>query len=121
MSFEEAPQNVVQKLSGVESAGVSLDKASADITLKPENRITMTQLREVLKKNGYPTRDAQLELRGRIVEHDGKLMVDLLNGSTLEIDPKGAPVTASDPIVQITGVSRADAKAGERLTVQTVK
>jgi hypothetical protein len=106
------------KLPGVESADVSLDRASADIKLKPENRLTMNELRELLKKNGYPTRDAQLELRGRIVDRGGKLLLDLLNGSTMEIDPKSGPVKPSDQIVQIAGVSRGDAKTGERLTVQ---
>ena len=107
------------KLPGVESAAVSLDKAKADIWLKPENRITMTQLREVLKKNGYPTRDGQVEARGRIVDRGGELLVDLLNGSAIEIDPKGAPVKASDQIVQITGTTRAEANGGERLSVQS--
>ena len=111
----------VTKLPGVESADVSLDKASADIRLKPDNRITMTQLRAVLKQNGYPTRNAQIDARGRIVDRGGTLLVDLLNGSTMEIDPRGASVKASDQIVQITGVSAADGKGRERLTVQSLK
>jgi hypothetical protein len=109
------------KLPGVESADVSLDKASADIRLKAENRITMTQLREVLKKNGYPTRDAEVDLRGRIVDRNGRLVVDLLNGSTMELDPTGAAVKAGEQVVQLTGVSRGDAKTGERLSVQSAK
>ncbi len=109
------------KLPGVESAEVSLDKASADIRLKPDNPITMSRLREVLKKNGYPTRDAHIEARGRIVERAGALVVDLMNGTTLAIDPGGAAVKAGDQVVEITGISRADAKSGERLTVQSAK
>jgi hypothetical protein len=109
------------KLPGVESADVSLDKASADIRLKAENQITMTQLRAVLKKNGYPTRVAQIELRGRIVDRGGSRFIDLLNGSTMEIDPRAASAKAGDQIVQITGISSADSKTGERLTVQSAK
>jgi len=109
------------KLPGVESAVLSLDKASADITLKPENRITMTQLREVLKKSGYPTRDAQVDARGRIVDRGGKLLVDLLNGSTMEIDPKSASAKAGDEIVQMSGVSRGNGKTPDRLTVDAIR
>jgi hypothetical protein len=109
------------KLPGVESAEVSLDKASADIRLKADNRITMAQLRQVLKKNGYPTRDAQIEARGRIAEHDGKLVVDLLNGSTMEAEQQGVALKPSAQVAQIGGISRADAKAGEKLTVQSVR
>ena len=76
------------KLPGVESAEVSLDKASADIRLKADNRITMPQIRDVLKKNGYPTRDAHIEARGRIVDSSGTLLFDLLNGSTLAVAPR---------------------------------
>ena len=106
------------KLPGVESADVSLERASADIRLKPDNRITMTQLREVLKKNGYPTRDAQVEARGRIIERAGKLVLDLLNGATLPVEGQGVTLNADDVVVQVVGVSRADGKAGERLVVQ---
>jgi len=109
------------KLPGVESADVSLERASADIRLKPDNRITMTQLREVLKKNGYPTHDAQVDARGRVVDLGGKLMLDLLNGSALAVDAEGFVLKASDQVVEITGVSRAESKKGERLTVQSIR
>ena len=109
------------KLPGVESADVSLDKASADIRLKPDNRITMTQLREVLKKNGYPTRDAQVEARGRIRQGAGKQILDLLNGATLSVEGLGVTLNTGDVVVQVVGVSRTDGKAGERLMVQSVR
>jgi hypothetical protein len=109
------------KLAGVESADVSLEKASADIRLKPDNRITMTQLREVLKQNGYPTRDAQVEARGRIIQGAGKQVLDLLNGATLAVEGHAVTLNAGDAVVQVVGVSRSDGKAGEHLTVQSVK
>ena len=111
------------KLPGVESAVVSLDKASADIRLKPDNRITMPQLRDLLKKNGYPTRDAQIEARGKIVEVNGMPVFDLMNGSTMALvaDPKGTPVRAGPQPVDITGVSRADGKTAEKVTPATVR
>ena len=109
------------KLPGVESADVSLDKASADIRLKADNHLTMPQLREVLKKNGYPTRDAQVEARGRLVDHGATLVLDLLNGSTLTLDGNGVVLKATDHAVQVIGISRAAAKTGERLTVQSVQ
>ena len=101
---------------------MSLDKASADITLKEENRITMTQLRQVLKKNGYPTRDAQIEARGRVIARGDKLVVDLLNGSELEIDPKSPVVKgSSEQILQIVGISKGDGKTADRIILQTAR
>src|SRR5215217_4986990 len=111
------------KLPGVESAVVSLDKASADIRLAAGNRITMPQLRALLKNNGYPTRDAQVEARGKFIDVNGTLVFDLLNGSTMPVapDPKGTPVRAGPQPVDITGVSRADGKTAEKVTPMTIR
>ncbi len=108
------------KLPGVESAQVSLDKASADIRLTADNKVTMTELRKVLKQSGYPTRDAQIEARGRIVD-SGTLSVDLLNGSSLRIERNDAAAKAGDQVVQITGVSRSHSNFGDTLILQTVR
>ena len=110
------------KLPGVESAEVSLDKASADIRLKEGNRITLPQLRELLKKNGYPTRDAEVEARGRLVDANGKLVFDLLNGATMAVQSTSdaAPLHAGSQIVTVSGVSRAAGKTAETLNVKSV-
>ena len=50
----------IKKLDGVASVEVSLDKANADIRFNADNKITLPQLRQIIKKNGYPTRDAQI-------------------------------------------------------------
>ena len=106
------------KLDGIESAEVSLTTATADIRLKPDNRITLPQLRELLKKNGYPTRDAQVSARGKAVERDGKRVFDLLNGSTLELAETAASSLAVNQIVEIAGTSRADGTTAEKRTVK---
>jgi len=104
----------VRKLDGVESVDVSLDKASADIHLTPNNRVTLAQLRAAIKKNGYATRDAQVEARGKIVVRDGRPMVDLLNGSTMPLD-RAPTESVADRIVEITGIAKS-ANAGDVLT-----
>lgn len=109
------------KIPGVESADVSLMKASADIRLKPDNRVTLPQLREVLRKNGYPTRDAEVEARGTIVDRNGKISLDLLNGSALELDATGVNGQPGPSVVEITGVSRADGKAAEKCLIKSIK
>ena len=110
----------VRKVDGVESVDVSLEKAAADIRLKPDNRATMAQLRAAIKKNGYATRDAQVEARGRIVLRDGKPALDLLNGETIALAGESSG-KASDRVVDVTGVARADGKAPDNLTVVTIR
>lgn len=109
------------KLPGVESAEVSLKSASADIRLKPDNNVTMAGLRKVLKENGYPTRDAQIEARGRIVDSGGALVVDLLNGSSMRIEINEAAAKPTGQIVQIVGTSRAHPNAPDGLILRTAR
>lgn len=106
------------KLEGVESADVSLESSSATITLKADNTVTLPLLRRTIRSAGYPTRDAHVQARGRITERDGKPVLDLLNGSILELVSR--PAAAAAQIVGVIGVSREDKKT-ERLTVVSVK
>jgi len=109
----------MKKLEGVESVEVSPEKSSADIKLKADNKITLPQLRRIIRSNGYPTKDAQVTARGKIVERDGKPILDLLNGSFLDLaeKPKDAPMD----VVDVTGVSRAGEKDSEQLAIGSVK
>lgn len=109
----------LKKLDGVESVDVSLEKASADIRLRADNHLTLERIREVIRKNGYPTKDADVTARGKVVEQGGKAVFDLLNGSTIELTAKPTPEAAG--VVEITGVSRVQGKSGDRLTIASVK
>jgi copper chaperone CopZ len=105
----------IKKLDGVETVDVSLEKASADIRLKPNNTITLPQLRRIIRQAGYPTKDAQIDARGTIAERNGKPMLDLQNGSFLELAAK--PATSSSDVVDVVGVSRVVDKEREVLTI----
>jgi hypothetical protein len=109
----------MKKLEGVESVEVSLEKSSADIKLKADNKITLPQLRRIIRSNGYPTKDAQITARGRIIDRDGKPVLDLLNGSFLDLAEK--PKEATADVVEVTGVSRTGDKDSEILTVAAIK
>lgn len=109
----------LKKLDGVASVEVSLTKATADIWFTPDNKITLPQLRQIIKKNGYPTKDAQLTARGQIVDRNGTPMLDLLNGTALALTQK--PPSQHVGVVEVTGVSRVRGKDTEQLTVATLK
>ena len=104
----------MKKLDGVESVEVSLEKATADIRLKPDNRITLSQLRQTIRKSGYPTKDARIEARGTIVERNGKPALDLQNGSFLELAAKPA---MGSGVVTILGISHMVDKEREIVTI----
>jgi copper chaperone CopZ len=105
----------IKKLDGVESIDVSLEKASANIRMKPGNAITLPQLRRIIRQAGYPTKDAQIEGRGTIVEWNGKPALDLRNGSFLELAAK--PSAPASGVIDVVGVSRVIDKQREVLTI----
>lgn len=109
----------VRKLDGVASVDVSLEKASADVRLKPGNTVTLQQLRKVIRDGGYPTKDAQVEARGQIVERNGALSLDLLNGTSIDIS--GAIDKRPSGAVTILGVSRIEPKNREALTITSIR
>ena len=56
----------MQKIDGVQSVQVSLKEGTTALELRPDNRITLTQLRTVIKNNGFVSKDAQIVARGGI-------------------------------------------------------
>jgi len=109
----------VRKLDGVESVELIADKGTAVIRLKPDNKITLPQLRRVIKSVGYEIKAVDISARGRIVVSAGKPGFDLMNGSVLEL--AGEPREPADAIVEITGISKPGDKDGEILTIATVR
>jgi copper chaperone CopZ len=105
----------LKKLDGVESAAVSLEKATADVRLKPGNAITLPELRRIIRRAGYPTKDAQVDARGTLVERNGRPTLDLQNGSFLELAAR--PSASASGTVDVTGVSRVVDRVREVLTI----
>ena len=85
----------VQKLEGVESADVSLQFKTADIKLRPGNRVTLTKLRTVIKDSGFTAKEATVTVVGKIVERGGKPALEATGlGAVILIVPDTAKPAA---------------------------
>ena len=62
----------VQKIAGVESADVSLQFKTADIKLRPGNRVPLSKLRTAIRNSGFTPREATVTVIGTIIERGGK-------------------------------------------------
>ena len=62
----------MRKVDGVESVDVSLERAAAAINLRPGNRITLAQLRQIIKNNGFSAKEATVTVVGTLTERGGK-------------------------------------------------
>jgi hypothetical protein len=67
----------IRKLDGVEFVDVSLERASAVIRLRPENRVTLPPLRQIIKNNGFSAREATIAAVGTLVERGGRPAVSV--------------------------------------------
>jgi hypothetical protein len=54
----------MKKVDGVQSVRVSLKDGLTVLELRPDNKVTLAQLRTVIKNNGFVSKDAQLIARG---------------------------------------------------------
>jgi copper chaperone CopZ len=118
-SCAEAARKTVSKLEGVESVTFSVETRSAEIRLSADNKVTLPQIRRAIRSHGFQSGDAAIDARGRFVKTGGEWSVDLLNGSALPLAEP--PAGATDALVQITGVSRANDRNEEKLIVTSVK
>jgi hypothetical protein len=67
----------LQKQRGVEAVEVSLEKAIVDVRLRAGNGITLSQIRDIIKSNGFTSREANLTAVGTIVERGGSLLFEV--------------------------------------------
>lgn len=62
----------IGKLPGVESVEVSLERGTTDVRLKRDNTVTLDQLRQAIKANGFNAGEAVVTAVGTLVEREGK-------------------------------------------------
>ena len=122
----------VQKLPGVESVDVSLQRASADIDLRPGNSITLERLRRVVKNNGFTTTEATVTVVGTLIERGGQPALDVTGTNTVMLigaDPKqpDAFKQVQDYLrrkrtmaLRLTGVAESPADSPTRISVRAV-
>ncbi len=67
----------VKKIEGVDSIEVSLNRGVATISLAPDNRVTIEQVREAIRSNGFTPKAAEVRMRGRVIEQNGKLALSV--------------------------------------------
>jgi hypothetical protein len=101
------------KVPGVESVRISLRYATTTLELSDDNTVTLDQLREIIKKNGFTSGEAQITATGTLTG-DGDLIIDLAPAkASLTINSKLGSDAASEarklasggPIaVDVTGI-----------------
>jgi hypothetical protein len=84
----------MKKVKGIDKVRVSLNDGLTILDFKPENTVTLSDLRQVIKNNGFVSNEAQITARGRVSSVNGQAMFEvagtgerfMLAGKTLQPD-----------------------------------
>ncbi len=64
-------------INGVGKVEVSLNQGSATVDLNPGNTVTMKQLQDAIAKNGFVTKQSQVEVSGTLRSEGGKPRIEV--------------------------------------------
>jgi hypothetical protein len=67
----------MRKVDGVQTVSVNLKDGLTVLDLRPDNKVTLAQLRKVIRNNGFVSKDAQITARGSV------------SGNTFEVNGSG--------------------------------
>lgn len=81
----------MQKVDGVQSVQVSLKEGLTTLELRRDNKVTLAQLRTIIKNNGFVSKEAQVVARGLV----GANGFDIA-GSGERLSSVSAPVAIAD-------------------------
>jgi copper chaperone CopZ len=79
----------MQKVEGVEKVSVSLKEGLATLNLKPANALTMAKLRDIIKNNGFVSKEAVIVAHGA----PGSAGVFEVSGTEERLPMTGKPVS----------------------------
>jgi hypothetical protein len=120
----------LQKLPGVEAVDVSLEKAIVHMRLRAGNAITLAQVREIIRSNGFSSREAVVTVVGRLVRRGGTPALEVSGTPVVMriVADAAAPdafrqVQAADasPAVELTGTATLAADQQEQIAVRSVQ
>jgi copper chaperone CopZ len=95
----------VQKVDGVESVELSLERAAADIRLRPGNRVSLDRFRQIVKGNGFEPKEAVVTAVGTVRDAGGRLSFEVEGtGNLLVVAPDKTPAEVLRTLTSALGV-----------------
>ena len=82
-----AVRMAVEDVPGVVSAVVSLNDGLVDVSLEPKNDMTVAQLRQLIRLQGFSPKGAAVQVRGDLESQDGRVVLIVPgSGQTFVLD-----------------------------------
>ena len=67
----------MQKVPGIASVKVSLNDGLTILDFKPENSVSLSALRQVIRNNGFVTNESQVAVRGTVIAAGNGLVLEV--------------------------------------------
>lgn len=112
----------MQKVTGVASVRVSLNEGLTVLDLKPGNDVTLAHLRQVIRNNGFVTKEAQVVAVGAVSTTGGAVVFEV-SGSRerFTLQPgSGQPWQRYDGPLSLTGTVDITDPKSMKMTVTAV-
>jgi hypothetical protein len=107
----------MQKVPGITSVTVSLNDGLTIIDFTPENMVTLAQLRQIIRNNGFVTNESRIVARGSVTNANQVTTFEVRGTRERLVVTAPAPVASSD--VVITGT--ANTKDPKALTLAIIR
>jgi len=91
----------MQKVKGIDKVRVSLNDGLTILDLTPGNTVKLSELRQVIKNNGFVSNEAQVTVRGSVSSVNGQSMFAVAGSGEQFTFVGSAP--QPDSIVEIRG------------------
>ena len=117
----------MNRIDGVASADVSLNEGTVLLKLKRGNRVTVEQVREAIRKNGFTPKETSVDVFGQLIERNGRPALEVIGlGDVLLLDDPGdklRKITTKEVVISGTMPARDAASTNEprTLLVQQVR
>lgn len=85
----------MQKVDGVQNVRVSLKDGLTILDLKAGNTVRLSELRQIIKNNGFVSKEAQVTARGALSTAEGKPIFEV-TGTRERFLPSASPQQSGD-------------------------
>ena len=85
----------MKRVPAVSQVRVSLKDGLTVLDLKPGNTVTLSELRQIIKNNGFVSKEAQVTARGAVSTAEGKPIFEV-SGTRERFLPSASPQQSGD-------------------------
>lgn len=107
----------MQKVPGITSVKVSLNDGLTVLDFAPDNNVTLGQLRQLIRNNGFVTNESRIVARGSIARLSGAVTFEVRGSKERFAVPDAVITDRTDAVV--TGT--ANTKDPAKMTLTAIK